>query len=197
MSSVTSVSPKFPSLSEVEKIAFPGTVYAVTGERDWIYYGQATLNKRIGFLRRRDREVATLAEILGSPIMSVVNVATVERALRSGHWMTLGSADMHPDLRVPKPVVQWPVGTLIVTVHDHLSSYDTRVEDPAIQHFEIAASWDAEYHIPPRLTADFGEEPAEWHVGGTILRERRVKEERARRFPDMPWHQLPLDWVPV
>lgn len=57
------------------------------------------------------------------------------------------------------------------------------------------AVWDAEHHIPGRLTADFGFEPSEWHIGGPISRERKIKEEMARRYPDAPWHQLPAGWV--
>jgi hypothetical protein len=62
---------------------------------------------------------------------------------------------------------------------------------------ELMAVWDAEHHIPARLTADFGTEKADWHVGGPIRRERQIKEERARRFSDQPWHRLPADWVPT
>lgn len=92
--------------------------------------------------------------------------------------------------------MQWPVGTLAVTVWtDDEPSYETRVEDPNIQNAELTAVWDAADHIPERLTADFAAEEAEWHVGGPIWRERRVKEEYARRFPDAAWHQLPPDWV--
>ena len=76
------------------------------------------------------------------------------------------------------------VGTLFVGVSDGDADYDTRVEDPAIQDMEIIASWDAEQHIPARRTADVGPEDAPWHVGGPVWRERRVKEDYARRFPD-------------
>jgi len=57
------------------------------------------------------------------------------------------------------------------------------------------AVWDAQHHVPKRLTADFGVEASEWHVGGPIWRERKVKEEMALRHPDKPWHSLPADWV--
>ena len=99
-------------------------------------------------------------------------------------------------LRLPAPAVQWPVGTLTVTVSDGTNApYETRVDDPDIQNFEVMGAWDAEEHIPARLTADFGLEEAEWHVGGPVWRERKVKEELARRFPEQPWHRLPDDWV--
>jgi hypothetical protein len=94
--------------------------------------------------------------------------------------------------------ILWPVGTLTVTVWSGgKPSYETRVEDPAIQNAERIAVWDAQAHIPERLTADFGAERAEWYVGGPIWRERQVAEERACRSPDAPWEQLPADWVPT
>lgn len=175
----------------------PGTLYAVTGEGKWIYYGQVMSDRCIGFLRRRDREIAAPEVILSAPVMARISVAwpSVGRAVRSGLWKRLGASIMHPDLMAPPPMVQWSVGTSIVTVFDGAVEYDTRVEDPAIQEYEIAAAWEAECHIAERLTADYGAEPAEWHVGGPVWRERRVHEERARRFPEAAWHQLPADWV--
>jgi hypothetical protein len=87
---------------------------------------------------------------------------------------------------------------LTVTVWlDGKPAYDTRIEDPAIQKFERIAAWDAEHHLPARLKADFGVEVPAWHVGGPVWRERRVKEEFARRSPDRPEHRLPPDWVPT
>jgi hypothetical protein len=80
---------------------------------------------------------------------------------------------------------------------DNAPAWNTRVEDPAIQDMEIMAVWDAEFHVPARLTADYGAEEAPWHVGGPIWRERRLKEEMAARAPDQPWHRLPPDWVPT
>ena len=71
----------------------------------------------------------------------------------------------------------------IVTVWTETGSYKTQIDDPAIQDCEIIAAWDAVYHIPARLTADFGAEPAAWHVGGPVWRQREVMKERERRFP--------------
>ncbi|MET3759968.1 hypothetical protein ABIB28_000492 [Sphingomonas sp. UYEF23] len=174
-----------------------GTLYAVSGESQWIYYGQVTPNKRVGFFRRRDRNVALSADILSAPLMAVIGVGypSITRALRSGAWSHLGRFELVSALKEPWPMVQWPVGTLVVGVSDGDAEYDTRVEDPAIQDMEIIASWDAEKHIAARLTADFGKEEAPWHIGGPVWRERRVKEEYARRFPDAAWHQLAPDWV--
>lgn len=175
----------------------PGTLYAVTGERQWIYYGQVTSDKRVGFFRRRDHNVASPVDVLSTPLMAVIVVEypSITRALRSGAWSKLGRFELNSGLKEPWPMVQWPEGTLVVGVSDGDAEYDTRVEDPAIQNMEIIASWGAEQHIPARLTADFGEEEALWHVGGPVWRQRRVTEEYARRFPDAPWHQLPPDWV--
>ena len=176
-----------------------GTLYAVSGEAQWIYYGQVTPDKRIGFFHRRDHELASPSEVVSSQLMAVVSVAypSITRALRSGAWFKLGRFELADDLLLPWPMVQWPVGTLSVGVSDGTHEYDTRVEDPAIQNMEVMASWDAEHHIPARLTADFGQDAAAWHVGGPMWRARKVKEENARRFPDTPWHQLPDDWVPT
>ncbi|EIZ77108.1 hypothetical protein WSK_4331 [Novosphingobium sp. Rr 2-17] len=174
-----------------------GTLYAVSGEARWIYYGQVNPDKRVGFFRRRDRDVASPADILSAPLMAVIAVGhpSITRALRSGAWSKLGRFELVSSLKESWPMVQWSVGTLVVGVSDGHAQYDARVEDPAIQNMEIMASWDAEHHIPERLTADFGTEEASWHVGGPVWRQRRVKEEYARRFPDAPWHQLPSDWV--
>jgi hypothetical protein len=177
----------------------PGTLYAVIGEGGWIYYGQVMPNRCIGFLQRRDREPAAPEAILAEQVMAKIGVVepSIGRALRAGRWKRLGCFPLHRDLERPHPLVQWPVGTLTVTVGDGEREYDTRVEDPAIQHYEIIAAWDAEYHIPERLTADYGAERAAWHVGGPIWRERRTREEYASRFPDAHWHTLPPDWVPT
>lgn len=176
-----------------------GTLYAVSGEAHWIYYGQVTPDKRIGFFRRRDHALASLSEVLSSQLMAVVSVAypSITRALRSGVWFKLGRLELAEDLLMPWPMVQWPVGTLNVGVSDGTHEYNTRLEDPAIQNMEVMAIWDAEHHIPARLTADFGQEGAEWHIGGPVWRARKVKEENARRFPDAPSHRLPNDWVPT
>lgn len=176
----------------------PGTLYAITGECGWVYYGQVTSQKKIGFFRRRDREVAEANAVLASPIMSVVSVVypSIGRALRSGYWKKLGRLPVVDGLIEPRPSVQWSVGTLTVwIIGGGKEEWETSVDDPKIQNMELAAAWDAEFHIPARLTADFGEEKAEWNVGGPIHRERRIKEEFAARFPDQPQHSLPANWI--
>lgn len=177
-----------------------GTLYAAQGQDGWIYYGQVTPEKFIGFFKRRDRQIAEADAVLVSPIMSVVPVAyhSIGRALRSGYWKKMGRYAVVNAIASPQPLVQWPVGTLTVTVWlSGKPNRDTRVEDPSIQDMEVIAAWDAEHHIPARLTADFGAEQAEWHVGGPIRRERRIKEEKAMRFPDQRQNVLPADWVPT
>jgi hypothetical protein len=177
-----------------------GTLYAVIGEAGWIYYGQVTPEKSVGFFRRRDRDMAATESIIATTLMAVISVGypSITRALREGLWTKLGRFELPKELLAPRPTVQWSVGTLEVSVWEgDGAARITRVEDPLIQNFEQMAVWDAIDHIPARLTADFGEEEPEWHVGGPIWRGRKVKEEMAKRFPDAPWHQLPADWVPT
>lgn len=177
-----------------------GALYAVIGDAGWIYYGQVTSDKSVGFFRRRDSNLSSAADVLGAPIMAVIVVSypSIRRALRTGRWKKLGRFSVASALVAPRSSVQWPVGTLNVSVWSgDRPIYDTRVENPAIQDMELMAVWDAEENISARLTADFGAEQAEWHVGGPIWRERRVKEEWATRFPDQSRHQLPADWVPT
>lgn len=167
----------------------PGTLYALLGDGEWVYYGQVTPEKRVGFFRRRDRKVADISSILSSPVMAVVSVAypSITRALRAGQWTKLGRFELVEALLSPRRVVQWPVGTLNVAVWEGADTiHETRVEDPSIQDLELMAVWDAQHHIAARLTADFGAEEPSWLVGGPIWRERRIKEEMAKRFPDQP-----------
>jgi hypothetical protein len=143
--------------------------------------------------------VADIPSILSSPVMAVLGVVypSITRALRAGRWQKLGRYELVEALCAPQSVVQWPVGTLMVTVWEGAYTHETRVEDPAIQDLELVAAWDAEHHIPARLTADFGAEEPRWDVGGPIWRERKIKEEMAKRFPDQPSNRLPSDWVPT
>jgi hypothetical protein len=179
----------------------PGVLYAAAGEDDWLYYGQVTPEKNIGFFRRRDRVLTEPAIVIKAPIMSVVCVEypSITRALRAGLWTKLGCFPLVETLIAPQPCVQWPVGTVSVIVSmGGGAEYDTQANDPAIQDMELMAVWDAEHHIPARLKADFGAEAGKWHIGGSVRREREIREEYARRFGDeRPWHRLPADWVPT
>ncbi|MBY0583148.1 MAG: hypothetical protein K2P68_09570 [Sphingomonas sp.] len=177
-----------------------GTLYAVTGESAWVYYGQVTPEKNVGFFRRRDRQPSGANVVLAAPVMAVISVGcpSITRALRTGLWKKLGRFPVVEELMAPRPSVHWPIGSLTVTVWvGDGPNYDSRVEDPSIQDMELMAVWDAAEHIPARLTADFGAEEAKWHIGGPIWRERRIREEMAARFTDQPWHELPVDWVPT
>ena len=191
--------------SKPESSLQAGTLYAIWGIADWIYYGQVAVDKSVAFFSRRDRKIVAGADILASPVMSRVGVdfASVGRAVRSGAWKKLGKYPLREELGSLRPVVQWPVGTLDVTVWiGQVQNGLTRVEDPAIQNLEIIAAWDAVYHIPARLAVDYAPDEAihtvanAWSIGGPIWRERRVKEELARRF-GKPGHELPADWVPT
>lgn len=178
-----------------------GTIYAIAGEAGWIYYGQVAPGKHLAFFRYRGRQLEPPEVALAHPLMSVVMVAypSITRALRAGEWKKLGRLPFAATATPPVRVL-WPIGTLTVTVWSSSGEeplYETQVDDPAIQDAELVAVLDAQHHIPKRLTADFGAEEAEWDVGGPIRRERRIKEELARRFPDQSWHRLPDDWVPT
>src|SRR5688572_9495624 len=87
----------------------PGTLYALFGEKDLVYYGQVTPDEQIGFFHRRDHEVADTATILATPVMSVMSlwVPTLGLALRAGRWKKLGRFEVVEGLRLPAPAVQW------------------------------------------------------------------------------------------
>lgn len=184
-------------------------LYAVDGGEGWIYYGQVSVEKSIGFVRYRSADLADRREVLQHPLMCRVMVSwpSVGRAIRDGIWNKMGTASLHSELDAPDVSVQWPVGTNLVTVwrvggkpesdDQVVETYQALVADAAIQNIEVMAVWDAVFHIPGRLKADFGAEPGEWHVAGPVWRTRKVKEEYAKRFPDASWHRLPDDWVPV
>jgi len=109
-----------------------GALYAVSGEGGWVYYGQVSPEKAVAFFRRRDRDIGAPEEVLTSPILAVIAVAypSITRALRSGHWKKLGNYPLADRLHEPRLVVQWPVGTLRVTVWSgDKPTYDTSVDD--------------------------------------------------------------------
>jgi hypothetical protein len=137
---------------------------------------------------------------LSSSIMSrfIVLLPTIGRALRGGVWLSLGRHDLRSDI-VEEPIfVQWPVGTLEVELWQGARMLKTaQVHDPEIQNLEIIAAYDAVLHVPPRLRADFTQADDAWLVGGTIRRERRKRQELARRHPEQPWHRLPAAWISV
>jgi hypothetical protein len=176
------------------------------GGEGWIYYGQVSANKGcIGFFRHRTPSIEQPETVLTFPLMSRVGIAwpSLGRALRAGRWQLLKQVQLHEDFAKPYGVAQCPIGTNKVRVWVHadlpgqpaaiLKTWDTRIDDPEIQDFEVISAWDAEYHIPARLKADYGAEEADWHVTGPVWRHRKVRLESAKRFPDQPWHRLPTD----
>lgn len=173
------------------------TVYAVDGKDDWIYFGQVSAGKKFAFFRFRATTVSAAADALASPVMSRLGVwlATVGTALRAGAWRKLAVMPLVPGLDVPRPFVQWPHFTSTATVWLNQDArggptYDTQIDDPAIQEMEIAAAWDASAHVPKRLRLDYGDVvPDSWYVGGPVWRQRRAALAMARRSPDNKWLQ--------
>lgn len=184
----------------------PGTVYAVDGGEGWIYYGQVSAQKQeMGFLRYRTEELGLPEPLAAYPLMNriILYDGSAGRALRSGRWKVLGRFDLHPDFGKSYALVQCPVGTNIVRVFLYQGApdsppqltreWETRIDDPEIQNYEVMAVWDAEHHIPARLKADYGQEEADWSTIGPVWRYRKMKVEASRRFPGAPGHQLPTD----
>lgn len=189
----------FPTISKSRANLKPGALYAIDGDDSYIYYGQVAPNKQIGFFRFRSRVVLIQEALAAAPMSRFgVNYSSIGVALREGKWLNLGCHELRPELLEEPILVQWPVGTLTVTLwkgRDILRQ--TLVHAPEIQDLEIIASYNATYHVPARLRADFNETADAWMVGGSIRRERLKKQDSAARFPQQPWHQLPTDWVPV
>ncbi|WP_198117225.1 hypothetical protein [Massilia rhizosphaerae] len=177
----------------------PGALYAIDGDDGFIYYGQVTPEKSIGFFRLRS-EVVSIPDALSAAVMSrfLVGHPSIGRAVRSGKWLSIGTHPIHTALCDQAAMVQWPVGTTEVTIwKGGVTIGTTQVHDPSIQDLEIIAAYDAEAHVPERLRVDYNGNGDAWSVGGSIRRERVKKQALARKFPDAPWHQLPSDWVPV
>jgi hypothetical protein len=51
-----------------------GTLYAIWGIADWIYYAQVAVDKSVAFFFCRDRKIAASGDVLASPIMSRMGV---------------------------------------------------------------------------------------------------------------------------
>ena len=167
----------FPPSPKARADLKPGALYAIDGADSYIYYGQVASNKQIGFFRFRSREIL-INEALAAPLMSRFGVIypSIGTALRAGKWAGLGRHELKPELLEEPLLVQWPAGTLTVTLWkggNILGS--TVVHDPEIQDLEIIAAYDATYHVPQRLQADFCETADAWTAGGSIRRERLKK----------------------
>lgn len=187
-----------PLLPKAGESLAPGVLYAIDSGDGWICYGQAAPDGTIGFFHHRSHKATAPADLLKRPILARFSVSppSIDRALHAGVWRRLGGFDVVEDLLEPMAFVQWPVGTLTVTVWGAGDqSWNARVEDPAIQAIELMAVWDAQEHVPARLRVEFGSDPLTSQVGGPIWRERLLREERARQHPDAPWLRLPDDWV--
>lgn len=176
----------------------PGASYAIDGGDSFIYYGQVALNQQMGFFRHRS-QVLDSENALSSRLMSRFGVAfaSVGTALRTGAWQFLGQKALAEELKEDPVLVQWPVGTLEVTLWRGATWIGkTQVHDPSIQNFEVIAVFDAKVHVPQRLRAEFNDSADSWAVGGTVFRHRQRKQALATQHPDKPWHQLPVSWVP-
>ena len=189
----------FPPSPKARAKLTPGAAYAIDGGDSFIYYGQVAPNKQVGFFQFRSQTLA-LREALSSGVMSRFGVqyATIGAALRAGVWQSLGMQELASQL-VDEPVlVQWPVGTLDVTLWKGASAVGvTQVHDPAIQSLEVISAYDALLHVPTRLRADFIGKHDKWSIGGSVLWHRQQKQRLAAENPDKPWLALPDQWVSV
>jgi len=184
--------PMFPPNPAARASFKPGTVYAVAGNDDWVYFGQITPLHDFGFFRFRSRNSNDLPAALASDIMCRFSIATpsIGDALRQGCWQRLGATPLHSDLESPRVSVQWPMFSTRVVVHRTVTrnsstpntSYETTIDDPQIQEYEIAAVWDARHHVPPRLQCDFGSEPCDDSIGGPVWRQRRQELHFTMKF---------------
>jgi hypothetical protein len=176
----------------------PGALYAIESEPGRVHYAQAANHTDFGFFDLETQTVGEPRHILASALLFRVLVrrSSVGAALRAGTWDYLGIHPLPATLQAPLTLVQWPVGTLEVTVLEGGKKIrSTRVDDPSIQDLEIFAAWDAVFHIPGRLRTEFRIEPFDPFLMGPIGRMRRAREENARRYPDDPRQALPPDWV--
>lgn len=189
----------FPPSPKARANLSPGATYAIDGGDSFIYYGQVAVNKQMAFFHFRSQALA-VQEALSSRFMSRFGVqyASVGAALRSGAWQFLGRFPWAAELEEEPVLVQWPVGTLEVTLWKGASVLGTtQVHDPAIQDLEVIAAHDAIHHVPQRLREDFSGHDDQGWVGGSVLRHRLQKQALAARHPDQPWHALPAQWVAV
>lgn len=172
----------FPT-TNLRAVMKPGMVYAVDGQRGWIYVCQIGIDRTLGFINVRNPSPQAPVFDPGAALFSRFSVTypSITRALRSGHFLKIGMSPLHPELATPQATVTWPPGDDVSVLLGNGDVFKTRVDDPQVQGFECAAVWDAFYHLPARLEADFGVEPAEWHVGGPIWRQREVAAELKRR----------------
>jgi hypothetical protein len=188
---------KFPKDPKARASFSAGTIYAVSID-DFIFYCQVAENQSLGFFKIRSNELLEIDEILTWPIMSRFGISrpSLGRALKEGHWKKLGKGVLNLELSQPAPIVQWPVGELTVSIWlDGAIVKETSAFDPKIQSYEIIMAYDAISHVPERLSVDYVDDPEQFESGGTVWRQRKLKEYLAIKFPTAPYHQLPDEWV--
>lgn len=138
----------------------------------------------VGFFGYRSRELADTEIALESEIILELTVGhpSIGRALRSGMWKKLGAFPIGQSLAINRPRIHWSdadqrMGQTQVRVVDLARSESsvTSIDDPAIQYLELAAAWDAEYHIPKRLSVAFGDkEPAPYALGNVAFMREQI-----------------------
>lgn len=100
----------FPPLPSARANLKPGALYAIDGDDRFIYYGQVTPEKSIGFFHIRS-EVVSIQAALSAQLMSrfLVGYSSIGRAVRSGKWLSLGTHPIHAALCDQAATVQWSV----------------------------------------------------------------------------------------
>lgn len=166
----------------------PGTVYAISGQEGWIYWAQVKSELEVGFFGYRSRELGDTGEALASEVVLELTVShpSIGRALRSGAWKKLGTFPIGQSLAINRPRVHWSdvdleMGHTQVNVLDLTKNESsvTSADDPAIQHLELAAAWDAEYHVPERLAVVFGDkQPAPYALGNVAFMRQQMVGRR-------------------
>jgi len=162
----------------------PGTVYAVSGSENWIYWAQVKSEFEIGFFDYRSKDHANTNNALKSEVILelTVNIPSIGRALRSGVWKKLGVFPIGQSLAINRPRIHWShvdreMGRTQAHIIDLTRSEPavTSIDDPAIQGLELAAAWDAEFHVPERLAVAFGDrEPAPFALGNVAFMRRKT-----------------------
>src|SRR5690606_17583757 len=101
------VAPSFEPVPKGRGSIKPGTLYAVSGEGGWIYYGQVSPTQDVGFFRHRTRAIMDAPEVLEMEVMCRILIAhrSIGEAVRSGHWRTLGRHEPSPGLLDPCAMV--------------------------------------------------------------------------------------------
>ena len=110
----------------------------------------------------------------------MLSIPSIGRALRSGVWMKCGIHPISEALLQRRLKVHWSEGDDSVTVKDlsRNEGYQTSPDDPDIQMLDLIAAWDAEYHVPKRLTAEFEGKPELNPWGGPLWTERQSRSPR-------------------